>query len=139
MFLDELSPEQRRAVLVLARQVIAADRRLAIQEVERLDRLYVESGLEPEGSDAPTQVGDLNHVFPDARTRVVAIIELLLMAYADGEFAQTELAAVRDLAARMELDAGLWESVLDWAGRYNVLLSEARAFGRTAAYGQLDA
>ena len=38
MFVHELSPEQRRAFLVLARQVIDADHRLAIQEVERLDR-----------------------------------------------------------------------------------------------------
>ena len=138
MFLDELSPEQRRAVLVLARQIIDADRRLAIQEVERLDRLYVEAGLGAEMASAPTEVGDLNVVFSTPRARVVAVIELLLVAYADGEFAASELAAVRDLAARMELDAGVWEAVLDWAERYNRLLAEARAFGREADVGQME-
>ena len=138
VFLAELSPEQRRAVLVLARQVIDADRRLAIQEVEGLDRLYAEAGLEPEGASAPTEVGDLNHVFSTQRARVVAVLELLLVAYADGELAASEVAAIRDLAARMELDAGVWESVLDWARRYNALLAEARRFGREAPVGQYE-
>ena len=138
VFLDELSPEQRRAVLVLARQIIDADRRLAIQEVERLDRLYVEAGLGAESASAPTQVGDLNVVFSTARARVIVVLELLLVAYADGEFAASELATIRDLAARMELDAGVWESALDWASRYNTLLKEAAAFGREAAVGQYE-
>lgn len=133
MFLHELSPEQRRAFLVLARQVIDADRRLAIQEVERLDRLYVEAGMETEHADAPNAVGDLNHLFSTDRSRVVVLLDLLLVAYADGRLHPRETEAIRDLAARLQVDAGTWEGALDWARRYHVLVEEAAHLGTEAS------
>ena len=129
MFLHELSADQRRAFLVLARQVIDADRRLAIQEVERLDRLYVESGIAAEHADAPSAVGDLNVLFGTERSRVVVLLDLLLVAYADGRLDPREVAALRELAARLEIDAGTWEAALDWAGRYHALVEEAGHLG----------
>lgn len=129
MFLHELTADQRGAFLVLARQVIDADRRLAIQEVERLDRLYVESGLEAEHADAPSGVGDLNVLFATDRSRVVVLLDLLLVAYADGRLDPREVDALRGLAARLEIDAGTWEAALDWAGRYHALVEEATHLG----------
>lgn len=135
MFLHELTPEQRRAFLVLARQVIDADRRLAIQEVERLDRLYAEAGVGTEHADAPSAAGDLNLLFPSDRARVVVVLDLLLVAYADGHLHAREVEAVRDVAARLEMDAGTWEAALDWAQRYHALLEEAAHLGSEAAVG----
>lgn len=129
MFLHELSADQRRAFLVLARQVIDADRRLAIQEVERLDRLYVESGIEVEHADAPNGVGDLNVLFGTDRARVVVILELLLVAYADGQLHPRETEALRRVAAQLQIDAGTWEAALEWAGRYHALVEEAEHLG----------
>ena len=132
MFLHELSSDQRRAFLVLARQVIDADRRLAIQEVERLDRLYVEAGVEAEHADAPSAVGDLNVLFSSDRSRVVVLLDLLLVAYADGRLHEREIAAIRDLAARLQVDAGTWEAALDWARRHHALVEEAGHLGEHA-------
>ena len=132
MFLHDLSPEQRRAFLVLARQVIDADRRLAIQEVERLDRLYVEAGVPAEMADAPWAVGDLNLLFSSNRSRVVVVLDLLLVAYADGKLDPRETQAVRDVAARLGVDAATWEDALDWARRYQALLDEADHLGKNA-------
>ena len=129
VFLHELSAEQRRAFLVLARQVIDADRRLSIDEVERLDRLYVESGIEAEHADAPRDAGDLNLLFATDRARVVVLLDLLLVAYADGVLHPREVEAVRGVAARLEVDAGTWEAALDWAGRYHALVEEAGGLG----------
>ncbi len=130
MFLHDLSPEQRRAFLVLARQVIDADRRLAIQEVERLDRLYVEAGVPAEMADAPGGVGDLNLLFPSDRARVVVILELLLVAYSDGKLDPRETQTIRDVAARLGIDAATWEDATDWAQRYQALLAEADVLGK---------
>ena len=135
MFLHELSAEQRRAFLVLARQVIDADRRLAIQEVERLDRLYVEAGIGTEHADAPSGVGDLNLLFPTDRTRVVVLLDLLLVAYADGHLHAREEQAVRDVAARLQVDAGTWDAALDWARRHQALIEEAAHLGTEAGMG----
>ncbi|HEX8299507.1 MAG TPA: TerB family tellurite resistance protein [Rubricoccaceae bacterium] len=130
MFLHDLSPEQRRAFLVLARQVIDADRRLAIQEVERLDRLYLEAGMPAEMADAPGGVGDVNLLFPSDRARIVVVLELLLVAYADGRLDPRETEAVREVAARLGLDAATWEDATDWARRYQDLLDEADTLGQ---------
>ena len=135
VFLHELSSEQRHAFLVLARQVIDADRRLAIQEVERLDRLYAEAGMEAEHADAPSGVGDLNLVFQTDRSRVVVLLDLLLVAYADGRLHEREVAAIRDLAARLQVDAGTWEAALDWARRHHALLEEATHLGSEHTIG----
>ena len=129
MFLHELSHEQRAAFLVLARQVIDADHRLAIQEVERLDRLYAEAGVEAEHAEAPLAVNGLMETFPTERSRVVVTLDLLLVGYADGALHETEETAIREIAARMGLDAGVWEHALDWARRLHRLVAEAEAMG----------
>ena len=138
MFLHELSPEQRRAFLVLARQVIDADRRLAIQEVERLDRLYVEAGVPAETADTPGAVGDLNLLFPSERARVVVVLDLLLVGYADGRLDPREAQAVRDVAARLGVDAATWEDALDWGRRYHALIGEAETLGKTSGVFEDD-
>ncbi len=135
MFLHELSSEQRRAFLVLARQVIDADHRLAIQEVERLDRLYLEAGLEAEHADAPSGAGDLALLFQTDRARLVVLLDLLLVAYADGRLHPRETEAIRRVAAQLEIDAGTWEAALDWARRYEDLVEEAAVMGTKQAVG----
>ena len=126
MFLHELRPEQRRAFLVLAREVIDADNRLAIQEVERLDRLYVEAGVGTETADAPNAVGDLNLLFGTPRARIVALLDLFLVAYADGRLHPAELEALRGIARRLQTDAGTFENAVDWARRHQQLVEEAK-------------
>lgn len=129
MFLHELRPEQRRAFLVLARQVIDADNRLAIQEVERLDRFYIEAGLGAETAAAPNVVGDVNLLFGTDRSRVVVLLNLLQIAYADGVLHPSETAAIRSVAAQLQVDAGTFSAVLDWAARYQALVVEAQTLG----------
>ena len=130
MFLAELNPEQQRAFLILARQVIAADERLALQELERLEALYREVGLPTEAPDAPDAVGDLNFMFETPRARAVVVVELLLVAYADGRVDEREDAAVRRLAERMEVEEPEWETMRGWARRHAALVAEAQAFGQ---------
>ncbi|MFN3597865.1 MAG: TerB family tellurite resistance protein [Rubricoccaceae bacterium] len=130
MFVSELSAPQRRALLVLARQVIDADRRLTLGEVERLDRLYAEAGLPPEGAGAPSAAGDLNLLFPDARTRAVVVLELLLVGYADGTLAAAEARAIGRIAAQLGLSADEHDRLVSWAARHAALMTEAREFGR---------
>ena len=130
MYVHELSADQRQAFLILAREIIDADNRLAIQEVERLDRLYDEAGVAAETADAPRGVGDLNLLFPTPRDRCVVLLELLLVAYADGVLHPKEEAALQRTAARLEIDQGLWTNLIDWAARFRSLVDEADAFGR---------
>lgn len=130
MFVHELSPDQRRAFLVLVRGVIDADNRLALQEVERLDRLYREAGVPAETAAAPSAVGDLNLLFETERARAVVVLDLLLVAFADGRLHEREAEAVRDVARRLQVDAATVEAAFDWAQRHQALIEEAEALGR---------
>lgn len=136
MFLHQLSTEQRRVFLVLARRVIDADQRLTMDEVEWLDHLYVETGVPAETADAPSTAGDLNHVFPDVRSRVTVVLELLRVGYTDGRLDPRELSAVRDVAAQMGIDAGTWEECRSWAERHQKLVQEAAVIGTRDAVGR---
>lgn len=129
MFIQDLDFAQRRAFLVLARRVIDADNRVTLQEVERLDRLYAETGLAAEHADAPSQAGDLNLMFADRKSRVAVLLELLLVASVDGRMDPREEAAVRAVAAQMGVDAGTWQEARDWADRYQALMRDAAQIG----------
>ena len=133
MFLNELSHDQRRAFLVLARQIIDADDRLTLAEVEVLDRLYAETGMDAENADAPSAAGDLNFLYPTERTRAVVLVELLMVAFSDGILHPREEQAIFKIASRLQIDQGSWSSILEWAHRYAVLAEEARRFGRGGA------
>ena len=136
MFLHDLDLEQRRAFLVLARRVIDADRRLTLQEVERLDRLYLEAGVPAETADAPSSAGDLNLLFPDRQSRVTCLLELLLVGYTDDRLDPREERAIRDIAAQIGVDAGTWEEARGWAEKHQALVREARQIGTHHAVGQ---
>lgn len=136
MFIHDLDLAQRRALLVLARRVIDADRRLTLQEVERLDRLYLEAGLPAETADAPSNAGDLNLLFPDRQSRVKALLELLLVGYTDGRLDEREERAVRDIAAQLGVDAGTWDEARAWAEKHQALVREVDRIGTHHAVGQ---
>lgn len=136
VLLHQLSSEQRRVFLVLARRVIDADQRLTMREVEWLDHLYAETGVPAETADAPSAAGDLNHVFPDTRSRVAVVLELLLVGYTDGTIDPREIDAVRDVAAQMSIDAGTWEECLAWAERHQALVEDAASIGTHHAVGR---
>jgi len=129
VFIQDLDLAQRRAFLVLARRVIDADNRVTLQEVERLDRLYAEAGLEAEHADAPSHAGDLNLMFGSRKSRVAVLLELLLLACVDGRVDPREEAAVRAVAAQMGVDAGTWQEARDWADRYQALMRDAAQIG----------
>lgn len=130
MFLSELTPEQRRAFLVLARQVIDADNRLAMTEVERLDHLYAEAGVGTETANAPNAAGDLHLLFGTDRARSFVLLDLILVAYADGVLHPGETKALRDIAARLQVDAGTYEAALEWGRRHQELVEEAQHLGQ---------
>ncbi|HYE95290.1 MAG TPA: TerB family tellurite resistance protein [Rubricoccaceae bacterium] len=131
MRLHELSREQQRAFLILARQVVTADDRLALQEVERLDLLGREMGLSDLPADAPDAVADANYLFETPKARTLALLNLLLVALADGALDEREYAVVRRVAAAFPVAEDEWMWMVDWARRYAALQGEAESFWET--------
>jgi hypothetical protein len=128
MRLHELSREQQRAFMVLARQVVAADERLALGEVERLDLLYREMQLPAADADAPAAAGDLTLLFPDLKSRALVVLNLLALAHGDGALDDRERWAVVRIAHDLRLDDVDVAAMEAWAARHAALLHEAERF-----------
>ncbi len=129
MFLNELTREQQRAFVILVRQVMAADEKLAMQEVERLEDIYRETGLPSETADAPDVVLDLNYMFDTARARAVVFIELVFVAYADGVFGTDENRKLASIANGMNLEEDTRVDAINWVRRFMDIRKEGSEIG----------
>ena len=125
MFLHALTPAQRRVFLALADDVIAADRRTTLQEIERLDRLTPDAGLGPDLPDGPPDLGLLD----TAQARMAVVLDLLVLAHADGELHESEVDSVASVADRLHVGAEAFGAALDWSRRYQALAEAAAALG----------
>jgi hypothetical protein len=128
MRLNELSVEQQRAFMVLARQLVAADGRLALDEVERLDLLYREMQLSATDAGEPATAADLNYFFPDKRSRALVVLNLLLLAHGDGALHEGERRVAQGVASDLRIPAADLERMEDWAAQHARLMREMGAF-----------
>ncbi len=129
MYLHELTREQQHVFLILARQVIDADERLAMQELESLEALYRELDVPPETADAPDVAIDLNFTFDSPRRRAVVFIELLLVAYSDDMVDDSENEALTRIAEAMEISEETRKDAHRWVMRLIDLRRDGKAVG----------
>ena len=61
------------------------------------------------------------------------LLELILVAYADGRLHPKEVESIRSVAANLRVDAGVFENALDWGRRHQELLEEAESLGAGVA------
>ena len=127
MRLYELTREQQRAFMVLARQVVAADDRLAMSEVEGLDLLYREMELPAADAGEPGDALDLNYLFDTPRARAVVLLNLLLLAHTDGA-GQEEREVIHRTADRLDVEPEALAAMEAWADRYMALVGEVDGF-----------
>lgn len=111
--------------MVLARRVVAADDRYAFGEIERLDLLYREMELPAVDAGEPDDAGDLNLLFDTPQSRALVVLNLLLVAHADGALDAREAAAVRRVADGLGVGEDDLVRMEAWAERYAVLVREA--------------
>jgi len=104
MFLAMLDPEEKQAFAVLAQRLVAADEVFEAAELRALDILWAEMGIESPEVDRRDE-SELVAVFGSRRSKVVALLELLGLAYADRDFCLDEESMITAVAHEMGLDA----------------------------------
>lgn len=92
MFIHRLSKPQKRAFFGLASEMIAADLRIADQEMGYLRRLLDESGLDGELDEIGGDVEIDRSVFDSRATRLAVAAEILIIAAIDGDLHRDEAA-----------------------------------------------
>lgn len=133
MFLEMLNTEQREAFLVLAGRVAISDGEDSIEEMEAIDAVRREMGLQND-IDMKKVLADLDvTAFDTHKSRVIAALELLQLAYADEYVHEAEIAEVRDVCEAMGFPEEWLSTMGEWATRFNEVEGEEQE-GEMAEY-----
>ncbi|OSM05046.1 TerB family tellurite resistance protein [Magnetofaba australis] len=125
MFIDLLTPEQTRMLQALLIHLARVDELVDNNEAAVLERIAHETGVplhEAPGYAPPWP--ELEGLFPQRREALVLILELLGLAYADGNYHPDEKALIQEIAERLQIhqvDLALLEN---WTTRQMDLYGE---------------
>lgn len=118
MFLTQLTEPEKRAFMKLARDLVALNGVVA-EETEMLEAACREMHVEPVAGLALT-FDEACRAFQSLRSRKVALMELMLLAKADGHVQHEESALVLEVARCFELP----DEAVTWSRRWAELVSE---------------
>ena len=126
MWLSSLSERQRDALLGLAHNVVVSDGLLDPGEETMLDEFKREMALKPEVVSDYLELDGIDAVFDSRRARIVAILNLLHLSYADGAFEIEEECLLKEVARVFDMDDADFRRMDDWVKRLVTLEREAR-------------
>jgi uncharacterized tellurite resistance protein B-like protein len=128
MFLFHLNSDERRAFVGLAKHLIAADDRERPDEVGVLRLMERELGIAVAELPATPPHAEVLAKFSSKASRVAVLMELLTLAYADGEPHPEEMELLKTVAAGLEIPELRLLEMEDWIVRQLSLNSQANAF-----------
>lgn len=126
MWLSSLQPEQQRALLGLAHNVIVSDGLLDPNEEGMLDQFKREMELHPELEPDYLELNGIERVFDDRRSRVIALLNLIRLSYADGAFEIEEECLLKEISRTFEVSDEQFLLLDNWVRRLVALEDEAR-------------
>ena len=127
MWLTALTAEQRRALLGLAHNVVVSDGLLDPNEEFMLDAFKREMELNPATESEYVELSGIEQIFDSHRSRVVALLNLLRLGYADGAFEVEEECLLREVCKAFQLPDEEFLLLENWVRRLVALEDEARA------------
>ena len=125
MWLKTLTEEQRQALMRLAHNVVVSDGLLDPNEEGMLDDFRQEMGLSDVGELEYLELSGIDQVFKSRHARVVALLNLLKLSYADGAFEIEEECLLREIAIAFEVDEAHFLLLDNWVKRMISLEEEA--------------
>lgn len=127
MWLANLTYEQRRSLLGLAHNVVVSDGLLDPNEERMLAEFKREMDLAPDTETDYVEMADIEGVFDTARSRRIALINLIHLSYADGALEIEEECLLRELAEAFEVPDEEFALLDNWVKRLLALEHEAQA------------
>jgi hypothetical protein len=125
LWLSSLSDTQRDALLRLAHSLVVSDGLLDPNEEFMLDEFKREMALSSKSIDELAPTSDVSRVFDTARTRRIAIINLLRLSYVDGAFDVEEECFLKQVAVLFDIDESEFRRMDSWVRRLMSLENEA--------------
>ena len=129
--MSSLSDDQRHALLRLAHNVVVSDGLLDPNEEGMLAEFRREMELSALTEIEYLELDGISEVFDTRSSRVVALLNLLKLSYADGAFEVEEECLLKEICRAFDMDAEFL--LLDnWIRRLNALEDEAQQLMRKA-------
>ena len=125
MWLSSLQLEQRHALLGLAHNVVVSDGLLDPNEEGMLDEFCREMGLQSDTNIEYLELDGIGAIFDTRRVRVVALLNLLKLSYADGAFEIEEECLLKQIGECFEIDDAEFLLLDNWVKRLISLEEEA--------------
>ena len=129
MWLSSLSDEQRHALLRLAHNVVVSDGLLDPNEEGMLHEFQREMELSAQTEIEYLELDGISEVFDTRASRVVALLNLLKLSYADGAFEVEEECLLKEICSAFDMD-GEFLLLDNWIRRLNALEDEAQQLMR---------
>lgn len=124
MFLNMLNERQKESFMVLANRLTMADGEDSGDEEAALQNVREEMNFHGI-VDAGRVLGDLDvAAFDTHKSRVIAALELLRLAYADEYVHEAEISLVRDVCSCMGFPEEWLTTMGEWATRFNAVEGE---------------
>jgi tellurite resistance protein len=127
MWLSSLLPDQRRALLGLAHNVVVSDGLLDPNEEGMLDEFKREMDLHPATEVEYLELDGIERVFDGRKARVIALLNLIRLSYADGAFEIEEECLLKEISRTFEVTDADFLLLDNWVRRWLALEDEARA------------
>lgn len=122
MYFSHMRPDQQEVLLALLANVMAADHEILPEERRHLKMIQVDNGLTERSFEdlirVPLDSAELRSAFDSPAIRVVAALEILEMAYADGSFHLAEQDVFYEFARSLDLPPKEVDSLAYLVKRY---------------------
>ncbi len=127
MWLHLLKPEQREALLGLAHNVMVSDGLLDPNEEGMLDEFKREMELYPSSELEYLELEGIGETFDTRRARMIALLNLLRLSYADGAFEIEEECLLKEVSRAFQVSDADFLLLDNWVKRLVALEEEAKS------------
>lgn len=124
MWLTNFSRDQQEAMLRLAHNVIVSDGLLDPNEEGMLEAFRREMGVASEFEVEYLDLDGVEKIFPDRRSRLIVLMNLCKLSYADGAFEIEEECVINEIRKSFEVSENHFSMLEGWTKRMTLLEAE---------------
>lgn len=125
MWLGSLSDNQRQALLRLAHNVVVSDGLLDPNEEGMMNEFRREMELSATEEPEYLEIEGIDQIFDTRRSRIIALLNLLKLSYADGAFEVEEECLLKEISQAFGLPDAEFLLLDNWIRRLTALEAEA--------------
>ena len=127
MWLASLKPDQRQAFIGLAHDVVVSDGLLDPNEEGMLDEFKREMELNLATESEYLELDGIEGIFDTRKSRLIALLNLLRLSYADGAFEIEEECLLKEISRAFDVTDDDFMLLDNWVRRLIALEDEARS------------